>query len=797
MKKLFLILSIFLFTKSFSQPLEEKIVEALDSFSLLRPQEKSYLQIDKANYLSGETIWFKGYIVLENKFTDLSKIMYVVLADESGKILNKKMMLLKNGSCNGEFELLPGIASGNYFLSSYSLWMHNFPGFITTKKISVYNALKPARNNAAANNPTYSIYFLPEGGQLQESVECNIGFKANDQAQMPVHVQGKITDETGKEITTFKSSYDGMGAFHFTPEQGKTYQAEILWPGGKTEKKSLQPANTEGITMTADNSNLLKTFIKVSRGKTNPSAYNDLLLVAQQNNKLVYMARLNIDEGMDAVAINKKNLPAGIMHITIMNKEGKPLAERLIFVANHELTGELNSSLNTNARAKNTVAISLPGWKKINGAVSVVNAGIESQPATQNIFSSLLLSSDLHGNIHEPYKYFLNKADSTIAHLDLLMLTNGWRRFTWPDIMAYTYSPLKFAFETSLYAAGKVMQANGKTPLISGKINLIVKGEDSTTIMSEASINKQSQFVVNNINFQKEATLFYQGTNIKKESGIVSIKLFPTYIDTLKRLYFLLPSTKYTAEPIERAITDAWDLLPSSSKTKTLDAVILKSKKRSVEDSLNYVYATDIFLGSDQTLVMDEGNYYDIWQYLQRMVPGIAINKTDTGLQVNFSRYAGLNLFSSDGGPSGVIFFLNEVPVSVDIVDFLNPNDLAMVKIFKGASGIALGADRGAIALYTTKGKSTRDWRQKGFDFIKKTGFSVSREFYTMDYSKTNPDSELADIRNTLYWNTEPIIKNEKIIIEFFNDDNSKKFRLLLEGVDENGKLLHVEKILN
>ncbi len=117
-----------------------------------------------------------------------------------------------------------------------------------------------------------------------------------------------------------------------------------------------------------------------------------------------------------------------------------------------------------------------------------------------------------------------------------------------------------------------------------------------------------------------------------------------------------------------------------------------------------------------------------------------------------------------------------------------------MVKIFKGVTGIALGADRGAIAVYTTKGKSGRDWRQKGFDFYKRSGYAAGRDFYEMDHSKIKPESISSDIRTTLYWIPEIKIKDGKAIIEFYNDDVCKKIKVVIEGMDKNGKLLHAEK---
>jgi hypothetical protein len=233
----------------------------------------------------------------------------------------------------------------------------------------------------------------------------------------------------------------------------------------------------------------------------------------------------------------------------------------------------------------------------------------------------------------------------------------------------------------------------------------------------------------------------------------------------------------------------------TEAKGKLLQAVSVKATKRSPADSLNLLYASAVFQESDQTLAMDQKRtYFDMWQYLQAMVPGIAVNKTDTGTSVNFGRYNGLDLFSSNES-TGVQFFLNEVPVSADIIDALNPSDVALVKVYKGATAIALGAGRGAVSIYTSVGKSGRDWRDKGFDFFKKAGYSTAREFYSPAYGDTNNLSAGNDLRTTLYWNPAVKVINSRIQISFYNDDHCKKYRVMINGIDANGKLLQLEKL--
>ena len=786
---------------SYGQSLSEKIVAALDSFSFIRPQEKTYLQTDRITYMAGETVWLKVYATLFDKPTILSKVAYIEMINEEGVLLEKKMLKLIDGTANASMEINNALPTGNYYLRCYTLWMLNFPDFITEKKISVLNNSKVSKNIPKVIPPIVNVSFFPEGGNLISGVKSNIAFKAFDQGGNPVSITGNIINSKNEKITSLVTLHDGMGAFELQPDIKEIYKAEIQYGNGKTKIISLPVILKEGAVLTADNSNPGKTFVKAERGEFNKEKYNNLLVVAQLNYQVVYMGKLNIDEGQDALAINKKTLPPGIMQITLLAENGEPIAERMVFVATHTISSDLlkEVSIDLQKRKKNTFSIDINGYKDIKAAISITSSENNLHSNSPTILSGLLMSADIKGKVFNPGYYFKDKNAETLQKLDLVMMTNGWRRYKLEEIMDNKFSVLHYPFETGLSITGKVLQSDGKTPLKSGRINLMIKGEDSTNIMSQAATNPASAFIVDNIEFKKSATVYYQGTNTNKTDGLVAVTINPSYFDTLKN-----PATGFEKTTHVDSMTSQQqlvDLLESKLKLdsaigKTLQNVVVKSKKRSITDSLNLLYASDIFFDSDQTLALNENiNYYDIWQFLQGMVPGIKINKTDTGTQVNFSRYEGLDFFSENAQASGVQFFLNEIPVSVDIIDFLNPDDVGLIKVYKGATAIALGASRGAIVIYTIKGRSVKDWRSKGFEFFKKEGYAVNKEFFVMDYSKLNPQSSFTDIRPTLYWNPSLSLTDGKKIIEFYNDDVCKKFRVVIEGIDTNGKLFFAEKI--
>ncbi len=75
----------------------------------------------------------------------------------------------------------------------------------------------------------------------------------------------------------------------------------------------------------------------------------------------------------------------------------------------------------------------------------------------------------------------------------------------------------------------------------------------------------------------------------------------------------------------------------------------------------------------------------------------------------------------------------------------------------------------------------------------------MPRQFYVPDYDvQGSAANELEDLRSTLYW--KPFLltdkDNKRVKIDFFNNDISKKLRVVLEGFNEDGKLTHIEQIL-
>ena len=99
----FKITILLLFALSFSNSQAQTIDSLLDILDTKYVQEKIYMQMDKAYYNAGETIWFKAYLSADNLPGPISKTLYAELLDEKGMILQQKMMPIIQSGASSNF----------------------------------------------------------------------------------------------------------------------------------------------------------------------------------------------------------------------------------------------------------------------------------------------------------------------------------------------------------------------------------------------------------------------------------------------------------------------------------------------------------------------------------------------------------------------------------------------------------------------------------------------------------------------------------------------------------------------
>ncbi len=767
-------------------------------------QEKTYVQFDKPAYNSGETIWFKAYLFAGITPSLISKNFYAEILDPSGKLLQRKVMPVYESTSSGSFDLPANLSFNSVVFRAYTTWMLNFDtAFLFTKTIRVLNAKSTNPSSPAAT--TVSLKFFPEGGDLVNGVESVIAFKAADQYGYPVEVQGLIKEASGTAVTNFSSVHDGMGKFVLEPKPGTTYYAEWKDEKKQTHKTNLPNALATGIVLRTIQSENKQTFI-VKRSPGAPDNMKTLHVIGYFSQQVVYKARLNMSESlMTSGAIPLDQLPTGILQLTIFDASWRALAERIVFVnkEDYSFTAKINpAAKSVDKRGKNVIIVEVPDTIRSNLSIAVTDAGVsKSDPDADNIISHLLLTGDLKGYVFNPYYYFSGNDDTVRSHLDLVMMTNGWRRFKWEDLAAGKVPLIKYPRENYLSLNAELTGLLPSQVPKNAQMNVFLQARDSSKQFFILPINDKGKFSEDGLIFFDTMHVYYQFNKDKNLDNKASVNfnngtykgLKSINPDTSWRIPMLLDTallnrSKYFA-------VEAARLKPElEKKVKVLDAVTVRARAKSQTEIMDDKYTSGFFKGGDASnfdLTDDPtaNSAIDIFQYLQGRVAGLQIT---TGPQ-------GPTLTWRQATPS---LFLNEMPIQdATQIQSIPVTDIAYVKVFRppffGAMG---GGAGGAIAIYTKRGNDGKPVSTVPGGLAKNilVGYAPLKQFYSPDYSR-DQNADIPDIRTTLYW--APYIltdaKSHRVTITFYNNDVTTRMRVVLEGMNEQGQLTRVEKLID
>ena len=453
------------------------------------PQERVYLHFDNSGYYLGETMWFKAYCVSGNGMTvaaPQSKVLYVELCAPEGYVVEtKKFKLDEKGCCHGEFELKPSLLSGYYEVRAYTRYMLNWgDDAVFSRVFPVYdkvngdnydfrNILDRKRGflyrgewmTQEGKEPTLAFY--PEGGNLINGIETKVAFELRDKSGKPLNDTIAIFADKEPLLTTV-ATHNGKGYFMFTPQAEIKYRAEFK-QGKKEYKFDLPTIENSGATIAVKHDGDSIRFSVA--GNIGEQATGLVIL----NRNLAYVYKKNVT----TLSMHRDKLREGVNRCLLLTADGTPLSERMFFVKHSApqqgdiLPVKLKAEINgISAEEKTfykpyrklTVKISSEDGSPLpkDGSYSVAVTGEENSILTSysnNIYTQMLLASELKGYIPDAAQYFADDSESTRNNLDLLMLTHGWTAYDWSMLTGTdsTFS-IKHPIEKGIQVKGYFMK---------------------------------------------------------------------------------------------------------------------------------------------------------------------------------------------------------------------------------------------------------------------------------------------------------------------------------------------------
>jgi hypothetical protein len=356
---------------------------------------------------------------------------------------------------------------------------------------------------------------FPEGGDLLTNMENTVAFRALNEFDKPADVEGVVMTEKGSRVASFSSFHQGMGAFKFNPQLGENYIVKITKPEGIKETFKLPEAYTRGYAMHIDNSKPNEVEVNINTTET-----EELAIIAQVRGKIYYNTVFNAKPGANKFTFSTTDLPIGISQITLFDSKGIARAERLTFVNKDK---QMNISVETEKekylpREKVKMTISVKDERGLpmpaNLSMAVVNDQLLSfaDDKSGNILSQLLLQQDIKEKIEEPAFYFSKKEPKADKALDYLLMTAGWRRFSWEKIINEEYPAITFKGEKAI-VSGIVYNAETGKPMSKAKI----KTPDGTEIES----GNDGKFLFKKLDLTDKVTLSFNADGFYEQAQYV------------------------------------------------------------------------------------------------------------------------------------------------------------------------------------------------------------------------------------------------------------------------------------
>lgn len=791
--------------------------------------EKVYLHLDKAYYTSGEDIWFKVYLMdgFSQRAEALSEIVYVELIDPINEIVVRRTIKTSKGSGAGDFKLPIRSMGGEYTIRAYTSYMRNFDAdnffrkkiYVNSGRTSVALSSDTATNLSASEgivkahdnvDAKLDLQFFPEGGYMVDGFLNHIAFKAVGADGKGIDLTGAIIDGIGNKVIDFKADHLGMGLLQFIPKEGKNYRAAIEIDG-VTKYVDLPASLKQGTLMTVVDAN---DHYRIDLRSSVHNGIGDFSVVGKQKNVVVLNATIGDKKLKNAAVVNlpKDSLGLGIVQFTLFDSEHRPVTERLVFHLTDSplVNSRISSSKNEyNHRELVTLEIDLATQElsdlQADLSLSVTDIDV-SQPEFHalDITTYLLLNSELRGEIEAPGYYFHSMDPGRKGHLDLLMMTQGWRKFVMNEPLSNANSGLAFLPETGINLEGSLKNPYDlKKPFVAD-ISLTYSNAEEIG-QDKVITDGHGRFIFRNLNFADTTSVIIESmaktTKGKNANGNANFIMkvdsasYPeiTIAQSRKERSTTPKIDKYLTKPKNaQSISRAFSM---SNKTIQLDEAVVKASKPKPVDTYTRKRKSALYLRTSFSI--DFKKFRDLAYsspliVLQGRVPGVRVVNDKAYMKGRQITYAGGSepLYLLDGFPTDSEM-IAALPVSeIDFIDIIDSSRSAIYGL-RGGNGI--------IAIYTLDGMERFD-DDSGEDDHQGTakfnhpGFSHARKFYEPVYNIDKPEHNRLDVRTTLCWRPNiQVDQNGKAAVSFYTADTSTEYKVRLEGMTAEGKPIKTE----
>lgn len=813
MKNICFLLFLFSYQLAWSQttPTSNLIKQAVKSHGEI---EKIYIHTDRDYYTGGGDIFFKAYLTDKTLRPQKaqSKVAYVELLTPNQEIVDTKTIELKDGIGKGDFKLTSKYKSGQYVIRAYTNYMRNSDAAFFFRKSIYIRGVTDLHAPPTVAATDLRVQFFPEGGDLVHNLTTKVAIKATEGSGNGIELSGAIFDTNNKSVAKVSTNPQGFGAFTLTAKSNQAYIFKGKY-GAKNIEMALPSALSEGVVLSLDNSS--EDLITIKTASNLSTSSNEGYLIGHGMGKVFFEKK--ITNATTTVELPVSAIPYGILQFTFFDNLGQPRAERLVF--NHDGIDNFNVDFSTDKTVYNKrekVQLKLDVFDDDGEVIpadlslSVVDNRLGNAFLNKNnIQSYLLLSSDIKGIIENPTSYFKNNEVATKKALDLLLMTQGWRRFKWQDVLKSPIKEKPFKVEKNLSIAGKITKKDMPDQPIKAVGYLSELSADLSMIPFET--DDAGQFTLTNLSASADTDMILQAATLNRKQRKVSKDNYALKGDrnidivveekiplalTASDNAFLKARTKKSRinqlTNLERVSYQNDLAYEEGDWSIDIDSVEVTAKK--IDEVIEYYESGMLYSRPDSRIRIDEVTnpdaHQDILSVIVGKAPGLEYDVAEGGIvfrgkQTGLSK--NINLSNT------ARYMVNGVLASESSVQAINPTDIAFVDVLRSLNQVTLYGELGRnglimIYLKTPEERAKKQVVLKGITNFTFDGYHQAREFYAPNYTAGNTQNNKTDNRVTLHWM--PTVQFNDLgeaIIEFYTSDRAGDFDILVEGISADG----------
>ncbi|MDF0715844.1 hypothetical protein PY092_06775 [Muricauda sp. 334s03] len=772
------------------------------------PREVVYLHVSKDIFLPEEEIWFKGYLYDQKnaKPSKISKTINVGVYDSTGVLKKEQLYYLNDGYFKGSVKVDSTFADGRYFLKAKTNWMRNFnDGNSFLKEFLVVKSDFQVKGSSQ-HLEKIDFQFLPEGGNLVAGIKNIVGVKALDHMNRPLQLKNiKIVDELGKQVALTETNSRGLGKFEITPDLDVIYFTKVKMPSGDEVRMRVPMIYPKGINLNVlDNPYKNQVLVEV---QANDLALEDgevkTNLVLHKDGEVISKPiLLSKNSKRYTTYFDKTKLMKGVNILTLFDEKGSPIEERQFFVwkgiGRNRVETDIDYAIQSNDDLE--ITINSKAQQAMGLSVSVLPVNTKVYGGRSDIYEQFYLRPYVKGAIDNAGYYFRDVNSQKKYEMDLLLLTQGWSRYNWHEIVngeefKTTHNPI---YGLNLY--GFLNEDLKKDNIL---IHKSIEHEPTEIKLSSG----QRKFLVTNFYPINGESIFFSKKNSRGKLSKLNMYA------RLSNAYFLEEeidvSSYEKVNMFDRVNSivygDNNDFeLPELSTEGTVIALdnITVTEQRKIEKEARNNLRVPRYLANKITVVDKElastfntfgellrSKGYEVLEELQAYDGGS--NEFISRVKIRSRRGAGVNVFLDD------VLQLN--------LDVLYKMPLTQVESFyidklSRYMG-ARSAFKETIYIFTRRGKELnlspgQDFiAGKSFVFKVDKGFEKQKEFYNPEFTSFR---DLAfENFGLIHW--EPLVWIDKNNSYKFKIPNYgyDKLKVVIEGMGENGNVFSDIKILD